>query len=527
MNSPKSASPKAETASPGPPWPPGPWVPDYAVEPVRDGEDSASGTRSEEARLVFSDWMGRPVSLYARRSYPLREANGAAVLHIVGGAQTILPGDLSVWTDEGYAAAGFDWQISGVGGRPPERTSRFPDGAVAQFSPTPSLAAAVLPVAAQAAAVCLHWLARCPGVDGGRLGVTGISWGGYLAWLLAAYDSRVRALVPVFACGGLFAEGRPVADHAPEVRAFWQRHWEPAALGPRIQAPVCYLNGTNDFFGDPLVAERLLASLRVPVARGYLPNVDHSLSAAQTVLAKAWMRKHLLDGPDLPAPPEPQAPKCGGSSDAYWWADAEGPSMYRCWLPGVPPPDRRAFVFANRTLPGGAVLSSPIRTFEATEDGHPADPADPLGSFLPFGLGWRWELGGSRHFSNDARATAPASANAPWAVVPARPKSGEAVTVLLHLSPQAVRMLPSGSSLILGWSAPPQDAVVTVEIHGRDPARGTCKASFPWRDGAISLTLEGVPTLPADFTWADVGRLHISARQERRPFEVGPLCVGD
>lgn len=522
MNSMRTASPNTESA---PPWPPQPWVPDYTVESIRVDE-SAPGVRSEEVRLVFPDWMGRAVSLYARRSYPLRDANGAAVLHIVGGAQTILPGDLSVWTDEGYAAAGFDWQISGVGGRPPERMSRFPREVVAQFSATPTLAAAMLPVAVQAAAVCLHWLARCPAVDGERLGVTGISWGGYLAWLLAAYDSRVRALVPVFGCGGLFAEGRPVATHAPEVRAYWERNWEPAALGHLIQAPVCYLNGTNDFFGDLLVAEPLLDSLRVPVARSYLPNVDHSLSAGQTELAKAWMRQHLLGGVELPMPLDPQASDSNGASDMFWWADAEGPSMHRCWLPGMPPRDRSAFVFSNRTLPGGAVVSSPVRRLEANTERTPPVMPETAPRNIPFGLGWRWELGGARHFSNDARAAAPASPDQSWVVVPARPKNNEAVVVLLHLAPQWMRGLSTASSLNLGWSVAPEGDVVAVEIHARASFQGTYEVFFPWREGAIVINLEDVPELLEDFAWPNVGRLQISARQERQPFEVGPLRVG-
>jgi hypothetical protein len=254
-----------------------------------------------------------------------------------------------LWTSQGYAAASFDWQLTGVSSRRPERTSTFPAELVPQFSPTPTLRAAVLPVALQAAAVCLAWLARAPHVDAGRLGVTGISWGGYLAWLLAAYEPRVRVVIPAFGCGGLFANDRDPPAHARDVRAFWEQHWEPATLGARIAAAVCYLGATNDFFGDPLVAESLLGSLPQPAIRHLLPNVDHSLDAAQSRLAVAWMRHHLLDGPAVPPTPVlladlslTSAPDHPVVAHEMWWAHAAGPGVFRCWQQG-PPPARHSY----------------------------------------------------------------------------------------------------------------------------------------------------------------------------------------
>jgi hypothetical protein len=510
-----------------PPWPPHPWIPEYRVEAVGVCEEDDGQTRSEEARLIFTDWMEREVSLFARRSFPLSGANGAAVLHIVGGAQTIHPEDLFVWTSEGYAAAGFDWQISGVNARPPERTSRFPAGVVPQFSATPSLAAAVLPVALQAAAVCLDWLARCPGVDDRRLGVTGISWGGYLSWLLGVYDSRVRALVPVFGCGGLFAEGRPTVPHDLEVRAYWERYWEPAVLGHRLSCPVCFLNGTNDFFGDPLVAERLLASVPWPVVRSYEPNIDHALSVGQTALAKAWMRHYLLhDSSSVSTSSEGLGLAEANGGPVSWWADAEGASMHRCWLPGSPPSNRSAYVFTNTETADGYRLSSPIRFVEATE-ANGAVPSIVSNesdlSEVPFGLGWRWELSSTRHFGNDAHALPPGAPGKPWMVRPARPMSGEAVVVILHLCPGAVDGLAFTETLALGWSVSPEAGLVEIEVFGRTLGGEAFVGSGSWQDGWILLKLRDIPKLPANFIWADVGRIQIKSKQGREPFGVGPL----
>lgn len=512
------------------PWPPRQWVPNYQIETTTGAESGNDGCCSEEARLHFKDWLGRAVSLFARRSYPLRGGNGAAILHIVGGAQTVHPGDLAVWTQDGYAAANFDWQIEGVYQRTPERTSRFPEEVVAQFKPTPTLRAAVLPVAAQAAGVCLDWLKQCPGVDPTRLGVTGISWGGYLSWLLAAYDSSVRALVPVFGCGGLFVHGRAVAKHGTDVATFWQRHWEPTALGKQIKAPVCFLNATNDFFGDPMVADDLLDSLQVPVVRSYEPNLDHSLTLSQTRLAKAWLRHYLLDGPVLPTVPCPNindaAPrKAVTCRSTTWWSEAESSRMFRCWLPEAPPSDQRSLAFTHHTFPDGIGLSSPIRICEPdAKTATQRQPATAAGH-LDFGLGWRWELGATRHFDNDASAMPPQSSSQPWQVIPARPESSQPVALLIHIPLNILESLATGARLVLGWSGRPHNAMVRVLLHLRNDSAQPHSADFQCHEDQIELFLAAFETLPQGTLWRDVGRFQIEACQDRLPFQIGPMKI--
>ena len=46
-------------------------------------------------------------------------------------------------------------------------------------------------------------LASRPEVDKDRIGITGISWGGYLTCIVAGIDDRLKCAVPVYGCGFL------------------------------------------------------------------------------------------------------------------------------------------------------------------------------------------------------------------------------------------------------------------------------------------------------------------------------------
>ena len=60
------------------------------------------------------------------------------------------------------------------------------------------------PYHAVSAVVLAHSLLRSyPEVDASRIGVTGISWGGYLTCIVAGIDDRLKCAVPVYGCGFL------------------------------------------------------------------------------------------------------------------------------------------------------------------------------------------------------------------------------------------------------------------------------------------------------------------------------------
>jgi dienelactone hydrolase len=95
-----------------------------------------------------------------------------------------------------------------------------------------------------------HSLIRSlPEVDAGRVGVTGISWGGYLTCLVAGVDARFALAVPVYGCG--FYRDTVFANNLngmeAELAARWMSLWDPSVYLGQAAMPILWVNGSNDF----------------------------------------------------------------------------------------------------------------------------------------------------------------------------------------------------------------------------------------------------------------------------------------
>ncbi len=322
------------------------------------------------AHLIFNSRDGRRCAVFAAISVPDGPGPHPLVVHAPGGGQTVAQDDLAFWVEKGFACAAFDWQV-GLFDHDPKRKSGWPAGVVLQSEPFSSTSQFIIPLAVLAVGVVIDWASSFPTVDRLRIGMTGISWGGYLTWVANAYEPRLKCAAPVYGCGGLFAEDRPggpprVSD---EVAALWQANWEPLSLAPRQLSPVCWISGTNDFFGLPKDADAIMAQLLVPHRRSHGPNLNHSLLPEDTETVVAWMRHYLAGGPALPE--EPQWMPGGLQVDRReevesieeWWTPSIGASEDFCWWPGVALNDAQAKLGRVRYR-SGIALTTPIQGLE-------------------------------------------------------------------------------------------------------------------------------------------------------------------
>ncbi len=257
----------------------------------------APGFEYPGVKALFYDGMpyqGRDTRIFAWYGYP-EKARGKvpAMVLVHGGGGTAFPDWVRLWNSRGYAAIAMDtcggvpaWFNSTYCRNPwPRHEWSGPLGwGLDKASFAPELPPEEQwPYHAVSAVVLGHSLLRSfPEVDPDRIGITGISWGGYLTCIAAGIDSRFAFAAPVYGCGFL---DRPSVGLACESRtrkdlrrlSQWYAMWDPSHYLSGAKMPFLWVNGTNDFafpmdsmqLSYRLTGKRYLAvRVRMPHAHG-------------------------------------------------------------------------------------------------------------------------------------------------------------------------------------------------------------------------------------------------------------------
>ena len=214
----------------------------------------------EGLRALFFDgpaWKGRRTRVFAWYGVPggLPAAAGRrfpAMVLVHGGGGTAFARWVRLWNQRGYAAIAMDTcgsiPVGGYG-----KWERHEDGgppgwggfARVDDPPTDQWA-----YHAVADVLLGHSLIRSlPEVDAERVGVTGISWGGYLTCIVAGVDPRFRFAAPVYGCGCLGDDSgwlNTFAEMGEEKAGKWLRRWDPSLYLPSARLPMLWVDGTND-----------------------------------------------------------------------------------------------------------------------------------------------------------------------------------------------------------------------------------------------------------------------------------------
>lgn len=219
----------------------------------------SDGIKSDDPQIqpLFFEGLpyhGKPTRVFAWMGIP-KAVDGAKVPAMVlvhGGGGTAFKTWVKLWNDRGYAAISMDT----CGALPEPNTKPRPRhdfggppgwGGFDQIDQAPE---DQWTYHAVADAVLAHSLLRAqPGVDADRIGVTGISWGGYLTSIIAGVDDRLKLAVPVYGCG-FYEEtlfGANVQKAGADKGARWMQWWDPSHYLPRAKMPTLWVTGSNDF----------------------------------------------------------------------------------------------------------------------------------------------------------------------------------------------------------------------------------------------------------------------------------------
>lgn len=221
-------------------------------------ELKALDAANNRVRSVFFEGLpfeGRPTRVFAYYGVPDlpkgRKAPGMVLIH--GGGGTAFEAWVRLWNARGYAAIAMDtcgcvpvgeyahWNRHENGGPPGWGGFKDIDRPVQDQWPYHAVADVIL----------AHSLLRSmPEVDPDRIGVTGISWGGYLTCIVSAVDTRFRFAAPVYGCGFLGDNSKwlDIFERMGEQRAAkWLKLWDPSRYLGLSRTPTLWVTGTNDF----------------------------------------------------------------------------------------------------------------------------------------------------------------------------------------------------------------------------------------------------------------------------------------
>lgn len=488
------------------------------------------GFEVDAAFLEFTDVHGRACSVYAEQI--LLPEGAPAIVHCPGGGQTVNRADLIDWAHKGFGCVSFDWQIGDFAHHDPQRKSRWPEGVVGQNHYIEREEEAILPLAIAAAGVCIDWLLQTDRVQAKALGVVGISWGGYLAWLVAAYEPRVAAAVPVYGCGGHFDPRHPAPiSLGCDMHRRWQQDWDPFSIARRQTKPVCFLSASNDFFGIFTLADDLLNALPVPHRRGILPNCNHSISPAESALGLAWLRHYIADGPAVPAEPALNAdfsitadlPEHVDATELWWTPELKAGDL-GCWIPGQPA-EQWAAVYGRIHYKSGLCMATPLR-YNCNNPAAVVPQQSQQSIPAICGIGWNWDMGSTQFHSNAVTLSDLPDGRLRITRDPHRADDCPSFFFNQFAHPgwntgqqRAVALRVESECCLL-----PSAATVSLHLHGVSDSDYCCN-TLPIQDGELIIELSSFGDAPEVLSWKNVVRCQVQLKTAARSFLISPLRI--
>jgi len=213
---------------------------------------------------------------------PLTQGTHPGMLVLHGGGGCAETEKAIAWAQRGYVAVAPD--LPGIG--EPKKLihskgrwsgMKYGEG---RYVASPDVTASLLFDAVLSGVKSLDLLRAQPEVDVSRIGVVGISWGGYMTTLVCGLaGDRVRAGFAVFGCGFYeLTSQQPTLLKLPESeREQWLRWLDAGRRAPGIKAAFFTAGAANDFFYWPRAVQATLDAIPGDKNHLFAPNANHKV----------------------------------------------------------------------------------------------------------------------------------------------------------------------------------------------------------------------------------------------------------
>ncbi|MFC3798678.1 dienelactone hydrolase family protein [Cohnella sp. GCM10012308] len=241
---------------------------------------SASGDIVKALYFRGLDYLGQPTRVFAYMSVPAEASPASpvpAVVLVHGGLGTAFAEWADKWRALGYAAIAIDTE----GNKPIAPGSwdyERDDPELAGPKGDPTFSTIDRPLSEQwmyfavAKALLAGTILRGDDrIDSGKIGIVGISWGGFIASLSIGQDERFAFAVPVYGSGYLQeSQGDFRSKMAPAPIASL---WDPSVYFDAVKMPTLWLNGDLDYAFSPDATSKSAAATGGSLC--LLPDMGH------------------------------------------------------------------------------------------------------------------------------------------------------------------------------------------------------------------------------------------------------------
>ncbi|MBL4701148.1 MAG: alpha/beta fold hydrolase [Phycisphaeraceae bacterium] len=290
----------------------GPWDIESLRLPVTFNDKGLTPAGVAKITYPNEPYRGRNTSVFAYMGLPKQSAwkrdgkiPGVVLVH--GGGGEAYEYWVRIWNDMGYAAIAMD--LSGCDGAglklPDYGPNQEADG---KFDHLRLGVKETWSYHAIAAIFRAHnILASLPQVDENRIGITGVSWGGYLTSLVAGLDDRYKFAIPVYGCGNLLAGSVWTTQElgfdllGQELAKLWEENFDPSSYMHQVTYPMLFVNGTNDFAYHPPAWQNTYLQSQGPVTLTMRYQMAHGHREAHEPREILAFANHVLhDTAELP-----------------------------------------------------------------------------------------------------------------------------------------------------------------------------------------------------------------------------------
>lgn len=228
-----------------------------------------------------------------------------AMLLLHGGGGKAFPDWVRYWNDLGFAAIALDLggqmvDEYGITVKNPYFTATGSYGSVGGSLVAPGCYDSWT---YQVIAFCMHannFLRSQKDINANQIGVTGISWGGFVTCILSGVDKRFSAFAPVYGCGNLTEDswGKTVAGTSAftkERAEAWAEVYDPLAYLPYATKPMLFITGATDHAFSIQSQKKSTSLVPGKVFYSYYKELTHGHYWNLTPSVVTFM-KHVLSG---------------------------------------------------------------------------------------------------------------------------------------------------------------------------------------------------------------------------------------